>query len=47
LLYKSSDSNVVRQQDETTIIASIANNPVGTKLAYDYLEENWDTFIKK
>jgi aminopeptidase N len=47
LLSKTSDATVVRTQDETSLIASIASNSVGTKLAYDYLEENWDMLIEK
>ena len=47
LLYKTADTTIVRSQDEISLIQTIASNPVGTRLAFDYLEENWDTFVKR
>jgi len=54
LLYKTADTTIVRSQDEISLIQSAmriirmrASNPVGTRLAFDYLEENWDTFVKR
>jgi hypothetical protein len=46
-LYKTSDTSVVRNQDETSLIASIAGNSIGSRLAYDYVEENWDSLYEK
>jgi len=46
-LYKTSDTSVVRNQDETSLIRTIAGNSIGSKLAYDYLEENWDSLYDK
>ena len=47
ILEKSSDPTVIRSQDEATIINDVAFNANGRKLAFDYLENNWDTLFKK
>lgn len=47
LLYKTGDSNVVRPQDQVSLIGNIAANSVSRRLAYDYMEENWDDFYER
>lgn len=48
LLSKSSDETVVKKQDETTkYVADIASNPVGRRLAFDYLDSQWDYFLAR
>lgn len=47
LLSKSADQNVVRNEDETTIIADVADNIYGRRLAFDYVDNNWDQLFKK
>ena len=47
LLKKTSDQNVIRNQDETNMIANIAQNKIGKRLAWDYIVENWDDLYKR
>lgn len=44
---KSSDSLSVRTQDELTVISSVASNPIGRRLVYDYLEEKWKSLLDR
>ena len=41
------DENIVRKQDETTIVGDVATNPVGRKLAFDHLDQNWDYYFDR
>ncbi len=43
----SSNSTLFRRQDETMFITDIASNSVGTRLAYDFFEENWPTLFER
>jgi hypothetical protein len=38
---------VVKKQDETTIVTDIATNPIGRRLAIDYLDYQWDYFLER
>lgn len=43
----SYDKSVVRQQDMTSIIIDVANNPIGKRLAFDFIDEKWDDLLQK
>lgn len=43
----ASNTNIIRSQDETSVIAYVALNPFGRKLAFDYLEDNWDQLFER
>ncbi|CAF0711353.1 unnamed protein product [Brachionus calyciflorus] len=47
LLKQSSDPNVIRLQDSTSLISYVAFNTYGRRLTYDYLEENWNELVQK
>lgn len=44
---QTKNKNVVKEQDETTIVTDIGNNIVGRRLIYDYIDYEWDYFINK
>lgn len=46
-LSQTSNEEIVKKQDEPSIIARIANNPYGQRLILDYLDKNWNSFIEK
>lgn len=41
MLKASADNNIIRKQDETSVISYVSSNPSGRKLAYNYMEANW------
>ncbi len=47
LLAKSSDEQIIKKQDELAIVGDIANNQIGRRLVFDYLDENWNKLIAK
>ena len=47
MLKNSMDENIIRKQDETTIVADVASNPIGRTLAYDYLDQYWDYYLDR
>ena len=46
LLEKSLGENV-RSQDTISVIGSVASNPHGKRLAWNFLKENWDTLDER
>lgn len=44
---QTSNENIVKRQDELTVVGSIANNPYGNDLVFDYLDQNWDLLMEK
>ncbi len=46
LLYTSTDRTVVRVQDEVSVISDVASNVEGRRLAFDFIDQNWDYFLK-
>lgn len=47
MLKASANTNIIRKQDETSVIAYVALNSAGRRLAYDYLEENWQGLVER
>lgn len=47
MLKLSQDEEMVKKQDEIVILINVATNPAGTRLVYDYLEENWDAIFNR
>lgn len=47
ILSLSFDESVVRRQDMTSIIIDVANNPIGKRLAFDFIDEKWDDLLQK
>lgn len=47
LLEKSADPNVIRRQDEGTVIFYISLNVNSRDLLLNYMEENWQMFLDK
>ncbi|KAK0091458.1 hypothetical protein PV326_003204 [Microctonus aethiopoides] len=41
------DENYVRSQDTFGCLLSIARNPVGTSLVWDWVRENWEFLVKR
>ena len=44
---KSNDENLIKKQDQPNIVKSVAKNLHGKNIAINYLDKNWDQFIKK
>ena len=47
LLYKTSDREFIKTQDELDVISFISHNPISRSLVYDYLVEKWSVLIEK
>jgi hypothetical protein len=45
-LEQSKNSSFIRSQDETWFISAIADNTVSKRIAYDFVEENWNVLFK-
>ena len=41
------DENIVRSQDALNCLRSIASNPEGTPVIWDWVRENWELLIDK
>jgi hypothetical protein len=41
------DENEIRSQDVTSIIVYVSGNSVGRYLAWEFMQENWDTLREK
>ena len=41
------EDSIVRQQDIPIVIGSIANNPLGRKLVWDFVKNNWKVICNK
>ena len=46
-LSQTSNEQIIKKQDEPSILARIAYNPYGQRLVLDHLDKNWNTFIEK
>lgn len=44
---QSKNSSFIRSQDETWFISAIADNTAGKRIAYDFVEENWDMLYEE
>lgn len=47
MLKLSQNEDMVKKQDEIVILINVATNPAGTRLVYDYMEENWDSIYQR
>ncbi|XP_055017294.1 endoplasmic reticulum aminopeptidase 1b isoform X2 [Boleophthalmus pectinirostris] len=47
MLEQSLNGDVMKTQDLPDVLVSIGRNPLGYKLAWDFLRANWHTLIKK
>lgn len=47
MLKLSENEDMVKKQDEIVILINVATNPAGTRLVYDYMEENWDSIYQR
>ena len=47
LLDQTSNPDILRSQDETTIIGDISANIVGRELVFDFIDSKWDYLSKK
>eukprot|EP01095_Lingulamoeba_sp_RSL-Kostka_P009486 TRINITY_DN3297_c2_g1_i1.p1 TRINITY_DN3297_c2_g1~~TRINITY_DN3297_c2_g1_i1.p1 ORF type:complete len:347 (-),score=115.40 TRINITY_DN3297_c2_g1_i1:42-1082(-) len=46
ILKNSLNTDAVRPQDRVTLINSVASNPLGRELAFNFVADNWDEFNK-
>lgn len=44
---QSKNNSFIRSQDETWFISAIADNTASKRIAYDYVEENWDMLYEE
>lgn len=47
IMEQSLNGEVMKTQDLPDVVVSVAKNPRGYKLAWDFLRANWVTMIKK
>ncbi|CAF0815629.1 unnamed protein product [Brachionus calyciflorus] len=47
ILSLSYDESVVRRQDMTALIADVASNFIGRRLAFDFIDQKWDDLLMK
>ncbi|XP_037634149.1 endoplasmic reticulum aminopeptidase 1-like isoform X4 [Sebastes umbrosus] len=47
MMEQSLQGEVMKTQDLPGVVVSISKNPHGYKLAWDFLQDNWNTLIKK
>ncbi len=47
LLLQTSDTTLIRSQDEAAIITAVAYNPIGKTLAWDFIADNWSKLFKR
>ncbi|CAL1614802.1 unnamed protein product [Knipowitschia caucasica] len=47
MLEQSLDGSMMKTQDLPDVLVSISRNPVGYKMAWDFLRRHWHTLIKK
>ena len=40
-------SEDVRSQDTVTVVGAVSGNPKGKALAWEFLKDNWDTFMER
>jgi len=45
LLDKTSDENLIKKQDQTTILIRISQNSVGKSLTLDYIFQKWNELL--
>ena len=46
-LLQRSLSDDVRSQDTVSVVGAVSGNPRGKALAWDFLKDNWDTFMER
>lgn len=46
-LQQSGNEQVIKKQDQTTVIAAVSSNQAGKILAWDYFVENWDMLVER
>lgn len=44
---QSLEGEVLKTQDLPYVVSSVSRNPKGYKHAWDFLQINWDTLVKK
>jgi len=47
LLAQTSNTSVIKKQDETSIVRSIILNPAGRDLVWDHFVLNWNGYIER
>lgn len=47
MMEQSLSGEVMKTQDLPDVVVSVAKNPRGYKMAWDFLQANWVTLIKK
>lgn len=43
----SLDENEIRSQDVTNVIIDVSRNSIGRYLAWEFMQENWETLRQK
>jgi len=41
------DEDIIKSQDTCYVINKIGNNPIGRHMAYEYINKEWPTFLKR